>query len=148
MNKMYEAKSCGADTIMPILMRELNAHMQSGRKTDLMEVYVLLHDVQALFISIAQDDHDFYRERQSTLEGMLKKYNMLWILNVPAMEQYRDSRLIQMGFEKLPEGMWILKEMQDAEYDTYDATQIKAFLTEYDCTKLIERIDVEDMTDA
>lgn len=98
---MFELNHIGADTIMPILLRELSPKIHTVKDANLMECYMLLNNVQAYFIEMCQAEQGFYSSHKDTYLSVLEKYGLSWVLNRGKLEAYAKDFLKEMGLEEI-----------------------------------------------
>ena len=132
MKNHFVLKSIGADSIMPIILFELNERKKQGVDVDLAEAYVLLNDTQALYLAIAENNRDHatghYAHIEPKIRALLRKYKLSWVLDSAQLKDYAMKYLVAQGFSFL--GTKVLSHPTGTyEATTYDTVLVKALIT-------------------
>lgn len=128
----YRERDAGPNTMMPVIMRELDFWHKAGKPFDLAEAYVLLNDAQSVYMHVVLEFTEKpsaqYQRIVDTVLMLLEKYELSWIFSQEKHSAYVRKFLAENGFEVQSKGLYYIKEETEIELSRYNALLIGAVL--------------------
>lgn len=128
----YREREVGPNTIMPVILRELDFRHKAGKPIDLAEAYVLLNDAQSVYMHVVLEFTEKpsadYQRIVDTVLMLLEKYELSWIFSQSKHRTYIRKFLSEIGFECQSKGLYYISEEVEIDLDRYTALLIKAVL--------------------
>lgn len=128
----YRERDVGPNTMMPVIMRELDFWHKAGKPLDLAEAYVLLNDAQSVYMHVVLEFTEKpsaqYQRIVDAVLMLLEKYELSWIFNQEKHSAYVRKFLAEIGFECMSKGLYYIEEETEIELGRYNALLISAVL--------------------